>query len=105
MEAFSDAARDLFVSLKGKLYDQHFFAAIYKAGMLRVAQGVALALGDRCGAQGLMAFNLLPPIHVSSAVYLDARVITLFLQAKLRGAAIAEGDILVTSIREWCSPS
>jgi len=82
MAAFSLEARAIFVSLDGRIYDQHLVAAAYKAGILKLAKATPLILGDRCGAQGLMEVNLLG-----------------VLVADTRGASIAEGDVLTISIR------
>ncbi|GJJ05958.1 hypothetical protein Clacol_000145 [Clathrus columnatus] len=53
---------------------KHFVASVFKTTVYRHTAEIILQLGDRCGAQGLFA-------------------------AEVRGAAIAEGDILGISIR------
>ncbi|EEB96497.1 hypothetical protein MPER_04359, partial [Moniliophthora perniciosa FA553] len=75
-------SRALFVEAKEDIYRQHMVAAIFKATVMRFALSAPVVLGDRCGAQGLSDVNQLSDIH-----------------AGVRGAAIAEGDILVISIR------
>lgn len=57
-------------------------AAVLKVVMIQHAQAAQLTLGDRCGAQGLFEVNQLTAMH-----------------ADIRGAAIAEGDLLAISIR------
>ncbi|THU80154.1 acyl-CoA dehydrogenase NM domain-like protein [Dendrothele bispora CBS 962.96] len=82
MEAFSKKAREYFVLAKPDIYQQHFIAAIYKVTVLKFAQRLPVVLGNRCGAQGLSEVNQLSVMH-----------------ADIRGASIAEGDILTISIR------
>uniref|UniRef100_A0A0W0G8C9 Acyl-CoA oxidase C-alpha1 domain-containing protein n=1 Tax=Moniliophthora roreri TaxID=221103 RepID=A0A0W0G8C9_MONRR len=82
MQAYTETARLSFVEAKGDISRQHLIASIFKATIYQFALSIPLVLGDRCGAQGLSAVNQLSVIH-----------------ADLRGGAIAEGDILVTSIR------
>ncbi|KAF9057220.1 acyl-CoA dehydrogenase/oxidase [Panaeolus papilionaceus] len=80
LRVFTERCTALFVSAQGE--ERHFVAAVVKTLTVRTASAVLLELGDRCGAQGLMEVNQLGVLH-----------------ADLRGAAIAEGDILVLSIR------
>ncbi|KAN0136329.1 acyl-CoA dehydrogenase NM domain-like protein [Lactarius tabidus] len=61
---------------------RHAVATVYKAVVVQAAQAAILALGDRCGAQGLFEANQFSA-----------------LQSDMRGIAIAEGDLLVISIR------
>lgn len=61
---------------------RHAIAIILKVTMITLAQASHIALGDRCGAQGLFEVNQLSAMH-----------------ADMRGTAIAEGDLLVISIR------
>jgi acyl-CoA oxidase len=62
---------------------QHAMASILKVVMIELAQASHLTLGDRCGAQGLFEVNQLTAMH-----------------SDMRGTAIAEGDLLVISIRK-----
>ncbi|PPQ72286.1 hypothetical protein CVT24_004675 [Panaeolus cyanescens] len=61
---------------------KHFIAAIAKTTIQRSAQATILEVSDRCGAQGLAEANQMSSLH-----------------ADMRGLAIAEGDLLVISIR------
>ncbi|EPQ56831.1 acyl-CoA dehydrogenase NM domain-like protein [Gloeophyllum trabeum ATCC 11539] len=61
---------------------RHGVAACFKAVMLRACHRSLLTLSDRCGAQGLFGHNRI-------ASYFD----------EMRGIGIAEGDVLVLSIR------
>ncbi|KAJ6606033.1 acyl-CoA dehydrogenase NM domain-like protein [Mycena vulgaris] len=63
---------------------RHGIAACFKVVALRHMQDSS-ALADRCGAQGLFGYNGILENHM--------------VQADLRGIAIAEGDVLVLSIR------
>lgn len=83
MEAYANAARSMFIAAKSDPSMKHFIAATFKATIMRFAQSTPLTLGDRCGAQGLSEVNQLSVMH-----------------ADMRGAAIAEGDILGISIRK-----
>ncbi|KAK0495006.1 acyl-CoA dehydrogenase NM domain-like protein [Armillaria luteobubalina] len=78
---FCDYARALFVSETNPVV-RHCVAAIFKATVVKHAKDITLTLGDQCGAQGLFSVNQLSSLH-----------------ANLRGAAIAEGDLLAISIR------
>ncbi|ESK86756.1 acyl- oxidase [Moniliophthora roreri MCA 2997] len=82
LEAFSEIAHLLFVEAKRDMYRQHFIATVFKATTLQFALSIPVVLGDRCGVQGLSKVNQISVLH-----------------ADMRGAAIAEGDVLVTSIR------
>jgi hypothetical protein len=53
---FTDAALDPRV--------RHAVATIHKVTMIQTAQAANIALGDRCGAQGLFATNQLAAMHV-----------------------------------------
>ncbi|KAJ7907009.1 acyl-CoA dehydrogenase NM domain-like protein [Mycena leptocephala] len=81
MTAFCAKAHNLFTSTED-LLQKHFIAAVFKTTIVQHAISLLSVLGDRCGAQGLFAANQIPVIH-----------------ADLRGAAIAEGDVLGISIR------
>ncbi|KAH9940467.1 acyl-CoA dehydrogenase NM domain-like protein [Epithele typhae] len=57
-------------------------ATVFKAVAVQLSQESVLAVSERCGAQGLFAHNRMVAWHTT-----------------LRGAAIAEGDVLGLSIR------
>ncbi|KAI0292232.1 acyl-CoA dehydrogenase NM domain-like protein [Multifurca ochricompacta] len=61
---------------------RHAVATVHKAAVVQASQIANLALGDRCGAQGLFEANQLSAVH-----------------SDIRGVAIAEGDLLGISIR------
>ncbi|KAH9832614.1 acyl-CoA oxidase [Rhodofomes roseus] len=61
---------------------RHAAATIFKAATMRQCQTLHLELSERCGAQGLFAYN-----QIVSQL------------SDFRGMTIAEGDILVLSIR------
>ncbi|TFY67384.1 hypothetical protein EVJ58_g1658 [Rhodofomes roseus] len=61
---------------------RHAAATIFKAATMRQFQTLHLELSERCGAQGLFAYN-----QIASQL------------SDFRGMTIAEGDILVLSIR------
>ncbi|KAK7040145.1 hypothetical protein VNI00_009951 [Paramarasmius palmivorus] len=82
METFTEFALSLFMEAREQLLQRHLIATIYKTSVLQLALPMPINLGDRCGAQGLYEVNQFSGLH-----------------ADIRGAAIAEGDILVTSIR------
>lgn len=61
---------------------RHAVATVHKAVIVQASQTANLALGDRCGAQGLFEANQFSAMH-----------------SDIRGIAIAEGDLLGISIR------
>ncbi|KAJ3568328.1 hypothetical protein NP233_g5786 [Leucocoprinus birnbaumii] len=81
LRAFSDYCHRLFVQAKDPS-TKHFIAAVMKTTAIKATSATTFELGDRCGAQGLAEVNQI--------------TVTL---ADGRGAAIAEGDVLVISIR------
>ncbi|PPQ65120.1 hypothetical protein CVT24_003011 [Panaeolus cyanescens] len=81
LRVFSDYCYNLFVNTDD-LTMKHFIAAIMKTTTQRATHAAIIELSDRCGAQGLAEVNQMSVLH-----------------ADMRGAAIAEGDILVISIR------
>ncbi|EJD50431.1 hypothetical protein AURDEDRAFT_99960 [Auricularia subglabra TFB-10046 SS5] len=81
MEAFHHWAVKAFTTTKD-LSLRHAIASILKVTMITLAQASHINLGDRCGAQGLFEVNQISGMH-----------------ADMRGTAIAEGDLLVISIR------
>ncbi|KAF8882587.1 acyl-CoA dehydrogenase NM domain-like protein [Infundibulicybe gibba] len=82
MKAFHGAAVKTFIEQTQDVRVRHAVGTILKVTMMQHAQAANLALGDRCGAQGLFEANQL------SVVFCD-----------MRGSAIAEGDTLGISIR------
>jgi len=82
LEAFQKWAAQKFSDTDEDMRVRHGIASILKAVGVQTAQGVGLNLSERCGAQGVQAVNMMTNMH-----------------AEMRGIAIAEGDILVLSIR------
>ncbi|KAI0066071.1 acyl-CoA dehydrogenase NM domain-like protein [Artomyces pyxidatus] len=82
MEAFAQDSYARYTDPVNDLNRKHFIATTFKATIVKHTQNSLLALGDRCGAQGLFEVNQLSVLH-----------------ADMRGAAIAEGDTLTISIR------
>ncbi|KZT01816.1 acyl-CoA dehydrogenase NM domain-like protein [Laetiporus sulphureus 93-53] len=82
MQALHTKAVSIFRDVSFDFRIRHAMATILKVVMVTHAQAAQLMLGDRCGAQGLFEVNQLSAMH-----------------ADLRGSAIAEGDMLVISIR------
>lgn len=77
-------------------------ASCVKAIMVQHCQQSMLALSDRCGAQGLFSYNQMSDFHVSAVFnFSDPCVLSENTQSAMRGISIAEGDILVVSIREF----
>lgn len=62
---------------------RHGLAAAFKAAISGVTQETTMQLADRCGAQGLYEYNTITEAQMA-----------------MRGNGIAEGDVLVLSIRE-----
>ncbi|GJJ13641.1 hypothetical protein Clacol_007897 [Clathrus columnatus] len=82
--AFGQDVYERFVDSSTSPTQKHFVASVFKTTVFRHAADILLQLGDRCGAQGLFAVNQLSALH-----------------AMIRGAAIAEGDILAISIHKY----
>ncbi|OJT05089.1 Acyl-coenzyme A oxidase 2, peroxisomal [Trametes pubescens] len=61
---------------------RHGIAAVFKSVMVQLSQQGSMHVSERCGAQGLFAHNQMTRVH-----------------SEIRGLAIAEGDVLVLSIR------
>ncbi|KAI0644432.1 acyl-CoA dehydrogenase NM domain-like protein [Trametes meyenii] len=61
---------------------RHGIAATVKSVMVQLSQQGALGVSNRCGVQGLFAYNQIT-----------------YLYNSMRGVAIAEGDVLVLAIR------
>ncbi|KAJ7488118.1 acyl-CoA dehydrogenase NM domain-like protein [Mycena latifolia] len=81
MDAFSTKLHTLFTSAHDPV-QKNFIAAIFKTTIIQHHNSILPTLSDRCGAQGLFEVNQIS-----------------VLLADIRGAAIAEGDILGISIR------
>ncbi|KAH9477756.1 Peroxisomal acyl-coenzyme A oxidase 3 [Psilocybe cubensis] len=81
MEKMAKHCHGLFTA-KTELYEKHFIAAVFKTTISRFAQSIPLILSERCGVQGLYEANQLSVLH-----------------SDIRGAVIAEGDVLAISIR------
>ncbi|EGN94823.1 hypothetical protein SERLA73DRAFT_62084 [Serpula lacrymans var. lacrymans S7.3] len=82
LRALQSAVIREFVNHELDVRIRHGIAAISKVVTIQQTQSMQLMLSDRCGAQGLYCHNQIIELHTS-----------------LRGAAIAEGDVLVLSIR------
>jgi len=82
MEAFARWATKIFRDTSLDTRVRHGIAAVLKAVMVQHSQASAIAISDRCGAQGLFAHNQITSTY-----------------GVMRGIAIAEGDILALSIR------
>jgi len=82
MEAFARWAIEVFCdgSLDSRV--RHGLANVLKTVMVTHVQSAALTVSDRCGAQGLFNYNQMTKGHTT-----------------MRGISVAEGDILVLSIR------
>lgn len=82
MRALFDASIKLFIDASLDFRVRHAIATATKSVMVCHTQKAALELGERCGAQGLFEINQI------SSIFND-----------FRGIAIAEGDLLVLSVR------
>ncbi|KAL0945547.1 hypothetical protein HGRIS_014708 [Hohenbuehelia grisea] len=82
LKAFFQTAIDIFTADAEDPRVKHGIAVIFKVTAIQHGQAANLELSERCGAQGLFHHNQL------SALFAD-----------MRGIAIAEGDLLGTSIR------
>ncbi|KIJ36027.1 hypothetical protein M422DRAFT_179856, partial [Sphaerobolus stellatus SS14] len=82
MEAFSKKCITLFSDNSIDFGLRHCITAVGKIGLLGHCQESLISLSERCGAQGLFEVNQLSVLH-----------------ADMRGASIAEGDLLVLAIR------
>jgi alkylation response protein AidB-like acyl-CoA dehydrogenase len=82
MKSLHDFAVKVFINPTADPRVRHGIASILKTVMIQHAQTAHQTLGDRCGAQGLFEVNQLTGMF-----------------ADMRGTAIAEGDLLVISIR------
>ncbi|KAF7336094.1 Acyl-CoA dehydrogenase NM domain-like protein [Mycena venus] len=82
LRAFHQQAVRHFVDDGLSPFVQHGIATCFKAVVVRDTLGSHSTLSERCGAQGLFGYNRLIVHH-----------------DEMRGVAIAEGDVLVLSIR------
>ncbi|KAK0468077.1 acyl-CoA dehydrogenase NM domain-like protein [Desarmillaria tabescens] len=82
MRALFDASIKLFTDVSLDFRVRHAIATATKSVMVCHTQAAALELGERCGAQGLFEINQI------SSIFND-----------FRGITIAEGDLLVLSVR------
>ncbi|KAF7360802.1 Acyl-CoA dehydrogenase NM domain-like protein [Mycena venus] len=83
LRAFHQQAVRHFVDDGLSPFVQHGIATCFKAVVVRDTLGSHSTLSERCGAQGLFGYNRLIVHH-----------------DEMRGVAIAEGDVLVLSIRQ-----
>ncbi|KAJ3833894.1 acyl-CoA dehydrogenase NM domain-like protein, partial [Lentinula raphanica] len=81
-DAFSKAAIPEFRNTNLSMSLRHAISTIFKATSQEHCQSTLFLLAERCGAQGLFGYNQI-----------------MRGQADMRGACIAEGDILALSIR------
>ncbi|KAF9467082.1 acyl-CoA dehydrogenase NM domain-like protein [Collybia nuda] len=81
LENLGEVIRDMYVAAKS-FTTKHLIAAIFKATVVKISATALPLLGLRCGAQGLFEANQIS-----------------VLTADMRGATIAEGDVLGLSIR------
>lgn len=81
---------------------RHGIATAVKSVMLEHSQSSHLALSERCGAQGLFGYNQIVSLLVRDILPITGASVLFFdgFQSEMRGIAIAEGDILVLSIRK-----
>lgn len=70
MEAFARWATKLFRDTSLDTRVRHGIAAVLKAVMVQHSQASAIAISDRCGAQGLFAHNQISSTFVSTMVSL-----------------------------------
>ncbi|KAJ7485867.1 acyl-CoA dehydrogenase/oxidase [Mycena latifolia] len=82
LRAFHRQAIKLFVDETLSPFVRHGIATCFKTVVVRDCLASHVAITERCGAQGLFGYNQLIRYH-----------------DEIRGVAIAEGDILVLSIR------
>ncbi|THG95143.1 hypothetical protein EW026_g6459 [Hermanssonia centrifuga] len=82
MEAFVQWCTKLFSDTTMDARVRHAIAGILKTTIVGHANAGGIAIADRCGVQGLFAHNQLTTMHNET-----------------RGIAIAEGDVLVLSIK------
>ncbi|OCH86126.1 acyl-CoA dehydrogenase NM domain-like protein [Obba rivulosa] len=81
-QALRTRAIRLFSDFTMDSHVRHGIAIIWKAIMVQHSQSSSVAVGERCGAQGLFSHNQFTTLH-----------------DEMQGLGIAEGDILVLSIK------
>lgn len=99
LRAFHQHAIKLFADEEMSPFVRHGVATAFKAVVIRDLLSSTSALSERCGAQGLFGFNQLILYHVGFPIICCIRYQLISLQDEIRGVAIAEGDVLVLSIR------
>ena len=67
-QRFSDTSEDMRV--------RHGIASTFKAVAVQIAQDIALNISERCGAQGVQAYNMMTSMHVSYKTTLDPKILT-----------------------------
>ncbi|KAJ4490545.1 hypothetical protein J3R30DRAFT_3278550 [Lentinula aciculospora] len=82
LQAFSEVVIPRFRDTSVNMFVRHGISTIFKATAHQHCQSTLFVLAERCGAQGLFGYNQI-----------------VRGQADMRGACIAEGDILTISIR------
>jgi hypothetical protein len=99
LRAFHQQAVKLFVDEELSPFVRHGIATSFKTVVVRDFLASNSSLSERCGAQGLFAHNQLILNHVCYLFGCIGSLWLTLLQDEIRGVAIAEGDILVLSIR------
>lgn len=102
LKSFHQWAIPIFVDENNDPRVQHGISTCLKAVMLQHCQASLLLLSERCGAQGLFAYNQMSRLHVSPNPLAHYSILTFNPQSEMRGISVAEGDILVLSIRMCC---
>ncbi|KAI0093488.1 acyl-CoA dehydrogenase NM domain-like protein [Irpex rosettiformis] len=82
LEAFQQWCTSIFCDTTVDSRVRHAIAGIFKTTITEHSNAASIAISDRCGVQGLFAHNQLTTMHNET-----------------RGIAIAEGDVLVLSIK------
>jgi acyl-CoA oxidase len=104
LEAYVKDAVKRFVSPGLDPQVRQGIATTFKAVMIKHVQGSLPVLSERCGAQGLFEHNGIIRHEVCRSIHhfslLELSPSFSYLKLEMRGAAIAEGDILALSIRE-----
>ncbi|KIJ34163.1 hypothetical protein M422DRAFT_182429 [Sphaerobolus stellatus SS14] len=80
--SFGQDMYEQFVNSNISIIQKHLVAAVFKTTVFGHTHDILMQLGERCGARGLCEVNQLSILH-----------------ADMRAGAIAEGDVLVISIR------
>jgi acyl-CoA oxidase len=101
LKAFYKHAVALFLSASTSAKVKHGIATVFKAVALRQAIDSQSALSERCGAQGLFDYNQIISQTVNLPPPASHALLLTMTQSEIRAIAIAEGDVLVLSIRTW----